>query len=161
MNARLTVTGFLAVLACTAALAGAALAEDGEIAPDEGIVTLPDETGDPGDGSGWDGAEVEDPGVVEDDAGEPVENLEDGNPEGGNPEEGGEPVAYGPDDCIDCNVAPTTAFDGDSRGGAENQRGGVDTGSRSVARDSSGWGGGSGRPACGSLKPHDMRPCDN
>lgn len=147
MNARLTVTGFLAALACMAALAGAARAEDGDGMPSEEIVTtLPAETGDPGIDDTWAGVVVEDPGAGEGEGGTPAEH----------PEDGGDPVAYGPDDCIDCSFAPTAEFTGESHGGAGNQRAAAAGGGAAMGRDS----GGSGRPACGTLRPHDMRPCD-
>jgi hypothetical protein len=86
-----------------------------------------------GAASADDGEDVTDPGA------EPVEYVEDGAP-----------VPYGPEDCIDCNVGPTTV------GGPEVQRDGP--GATPVLANTAST---TTRPMCDSLSALDMTPCTN
>jgi hypothetical protein len=79
---------------------------------------------------------AQDDGTGEDVGG--VVTIDDGVlNDGDTPVEGGDPVPYGPDDCIDCNVAPTMVDDG-GRPVGENFRGDVDPVTEAFSRSEGG-----------------------
>ena len=82
------------------------------------------------------GTELTDPAPGEDIGGEVT--IDDGVLNDGDVlVEGGDPVPYGPEDCIDCNVAPTMA-DGGDRPEAENFRGDLTPAVEALSRVESG-----------------------
>jgi hypothetical protein len=102
MTNRLMTSAAILAFVCSTALLSPAFAQD--------------------EGTGGDPVtELTDPAIGEDVGGEVT--IDEGVLNDGDiPVEGGDPVPYGPEDCIDCNVAPT-AVDGGVRPEGENFRG--------------------------------------
>ncbi len=121
MTYREKTSGVILALLCSVAFSAPAMAQDADPGTDPGIEVIdPINTDGIGDGQELGGDEgTVDPTV-----------MNDGD--------GGEPgVPYGPEDCIDCNVAPTLA-DGGGRPVGENFRGNVDQPATVVDRTESG-----------------------